>query len=62
MTTETTETPAPWGEALASVRADSERGAQIAALRAAAPLRRPVAQADVDGLGLFDAVRSPTMI
>lgn len=31
-------------------------------LAASAPLRKPVAQSDVDGLGLFDAVRSPSFL
>jgi len=31
-------------------------------LLAAAPLRRPVAQADVDGLALFDSYRSPALL
>lgn len=39
------------------------RDAQLAALRAAAPLRPCNGRTeDVDGLGLFDAVRSPVML
>ena len=40
-------------------RIETER--QRLALRAAAPMRKPVAQDDVDGLALFDVGRSPTL-
>lgn len=38
-----------------------ERTRQLLELRANAPLRKPREQHDVDGLGLFDAHRSPTL-
>ena len=41
--------------------ATTERDRALIQLRAAAPLRRPSGQHDVDGLGLFDAHRSPTL-
>ena len=39
-----------------------ERSAQLLDLIAKAPMRRPVAQHDVDGLALFDVGRSPTLL
>lgn len=44
--------------------ADIERDRKALELRSLAPLRcrRATGQADVDGLALFDAVRSPAMI
>jgi hypothetical protein len=40
----------------------AERQAQNARLRLASPMRPRVDQADVDGLGLFDAHRSPRLL
>lgn len=48
------------GERLRVVRAEHAR--QELQLLAKSPMRRPVAQDDVDGLGLFDAVRSPAFL
>lgn len=42
--------------------AELERDRKALELRTLAPLRGRRAQADVDGLGLFDRVRSPTML
>lgn len=42
--------------------ADIERDRKAIALRTLAPLRSRTAQADVDGLGLFDHHRSPAML
>lgn len=39
----------------------NDRMRQLAELKAKAPLRRPVAQHDVDGLGLFDVARQPQL-
>jgi hypothetical protein len=39
-----------------------EKDRQIAELKARSPLRKPIAQDDVDGLALFDAQRSPVML
>lgn len=39
----------------------TDRARQLLALKAKAPLRRPVPQDDVDGLALFDVARQPRL-
>jgi hypothetical protein len=53
------EQPTDWLGAEATKPVDH---AQIVELKAAAPLRKPVEQHDVDGLDLFDVARQPNLL